>query len=83
MLCRDAVPTLPARRSREVLAVSGWRLGEAESDLCLCFAVVHHASMPPGRRKTPLEPEAGADFEDGGDDREGDEGDERESGDED
>ena len=36
-----------------------------------------------GRRKTPSEPETGADFEDGGDDREGDEGDEREGGDED
>ena len=31
----------------------------------------------------PLEAEAGADFEDGGDDRESDEGDEREGGDED
>ena len=29
----DVIASLPARRSREVLAVSGWRLGTAERQL--------------------------------------------------
>ena len=60
----DVIASLPARRSREVVAVSGWRLGTAERQLG------QHAVLPlpqGGEGEVGGEPGPGGEGEENGD----------------